>query len=185
MTEILFKVLCDEYEEVARIFFEFKKTGEQIEGTHQIQKWVNNLFEENRQLKMENNELKLLVQNWESLDEEKDEQLDKQNQALKKLKKENEQLKSKNDDMRFLINNISAQRDEFHHGGRENANRVGKLEKENEELKKALGAILIEVKRDITNTNQTGEIRAFINPNSFNLISEVLRKYGALKEWYE
>ena len=96
MTEILFKVLCDEYEEVARIFFEFKKTGEQIEGTHQIQKWVNNLFEENRQLKMENNELKLLVQNWESLDEEKDEQLDKQNQALKKLKKENEQLKQSN-----------------------------------------------------------------------------------------
>ena len=59
------------------------------------------------------------------------------------------------------------------------------LYKENEELKKALGAILLEVKRDISNTNQTGEIRVFINPNSFNLISEVLRKYGALKEWYK
>ena len=54
------------------------------------------LEKENKQLKMENNELKLLVQNWESLDEEKDEQLDKQNQALKKLKKENEQLKQSN-----------------------------------------------------------------------------------------
>ena len=38
--------------------------------------------------------------------------------------------------------------------------------------------------RDISNTNQTGEIKAFINPNSFELISEVLKKYGALKEWY-
>ena len=59
------------------------------------------------------------------------------------------------------------------------------LEKENEQLKKVLGAILLEVKRDITNTNQTGEIKVFINPNSFEMISEVLRKYGALKEWYE
>ena len=42
---------------------------------------------------MGNNKLKLLVQNWEALDEEKDGQLDRQNQALKKLKKENEQLK--------------------------------------------------------------------------------------------
>ena len=48
---------------------------------------------ENKQLKMENNSLKLLVQNWEALDEEKDEQLDRQNQALKKLVKENAQLK--------------------------------------------------------------------------------------------
>ena len=59
------------------------------------------------------------------------------------------------------------------------------LYEENEELKKVLGVILLEVKRDISNTNQAGEIRVFINPNSFNLISEVLRKYGALKEWYE
>ena len=58
------------------------------------------------------------------------------------------------------------------------------LEEENEQLKKVLGAILLEVKQDISNTNQTGEIKVFINPNSFNLISEVLRKYGALKEWY-
>ena len=62
---------------------------------------------------------------------------------------------------------------------------LNRLTEENEQLKKVLGAILLEVKRDISNINQTGEIRVFINPNSFNLISEVLRKYGALKEWYE
>ena len=43
------------------------------------------VIEENEQLKMEIDSLKLLVQNWEALDEEKDEQLDKQNQALKKF----------------------------------------------------------------------------------------------------
>jgi len=62
---------------------------------------------------------------------------------------------------------------------------VNTIVEENEQLKKVLGAILLEVKQDISNTHQTGEIRAFINPNSFDLISEVLRKYGALKEWYE
>jgi len=60
-----------------------------------------------------------------------------------------------------------------------------RLKKENEQLKKVLGAILLEVRRDISNTNQTGEIKVFINPNSFDLISEVLKKYGALKGWYE
>lgn len=59
------------------------------------------------------------------------------------------------------------------------------LTEENEELKKTLGAILLEVKRDISIRNQTGEIKVFINPNKFELISEVLKKYGALKEWYE
>ena len=61
---------------------------------------------------------------------------------------------------------------------------IDKLIKENEQLKKVLGAILLEVKQDISNTNQTGEIKVFINPNSFELISEVLKKYGALKGWY-
>lgn len=63
-------------------------------------------------------------------------------------------------------------------------NLMNNIAQENEELKKVLGSILREVKRDISNTNQTGEITVVINPNSFNLISEVLRKYGALKEWY-
>ena len=62
--------------------------------------------------------------------------------------------------------------------------RLNELNNENEELKKVLGAILLEVKQDISSTNQTGEIIVFINPNSFDLISEVLKKYGALKEWY-
>ena len=47
-----------------------------------------------------------------------------------------------------------------------------------------MGAILLEVKRDIAITNYTGEIKVFINPGRFELISEVLKKYGALKEWY-
>lgn len=102
--KILYRVLFDENEEVARIFFEIKETNEIIEGAHQIQKWANNLFEENK-----------------------------------------------------------------------------KLKSENEELKKVLGAILFEIKRDINvfNTKQAGEIKVFIHPNSFDLISEVLRKYGA------
>ena len=97
---------------------------------------------------------------------------------LNHFSEENEQLK-------FELQSISDQRDEFHRGARENANRVGKLEKENEQLKKVLGSILIEVRRDISNTNYIGEIKVFINSNSFELISEVLRKYGALKDWYE
>ena len=97
---------------------------------------------------------------------------------LNHFSEENEQLK-------FELQSTSDQRDEFHRGARENANRVGKLEKENEQLKKVLGSILIEVRRDISNTNYIGEIKVFINSNSFELISEVLRKYGALKDWYE
>lgn len=61
-------------------------------------------------------------------------------------------------------------------------NLLNDLAEENGQLKKVLGAILLEVKRDISNTNQTGEIKVFINPNSFDLISEVLREYGALRE---
>ena len=61
-------------------------------------------------------------------------------------------------------------------------NLLNDLAEENEQFKKVLGAILLEVKRDISNTNQTGEIKVFINPNSFDLISEVLREYGALRE---
>jgi hypothetical protein len=64
-------------------------------------------------------------------------------------------------------------------------NRLNELFDENEQLKQVLGNILLEVKRDITITNCTGEIKVFINQNSYELISDVLRKYGALKEWYE
>ena len=59
------------------------------------------------------------------------------------------------------------------------------LNDENEELKQVLGSILIEVRRDISATNHSGEVKAFVNPNSFDLISDVLKKYGALKGWYE
>ena len=47
---------------------------------------------------------------------------------------------------------------------------LGKIQ----QLKKVLGAILLEVKRDISNTNQTGEIRVFINPHSFNFGNNTL-----------
>ena len=67
---------------------------------------------------------------------------------------------------------------------KQTVDKLNQLYEENEELKKTLGAMLLEVKRDITITNKTGEIKVFINPNRFELISEVLKKYGALKEWY-
>lgn len=70
-----------------------------------VELW-NKRVEENKQLKKENQELKLLVQDWEALDEEKNEELDGQNQALKKLKKENKQLKSENQNLRKCINEI-------------------------------------------------------------------------------
>ncbi len=61
MTEKLlvqYKVLCDDYEEVRRILFEIIETGEEIEGHYQIQKWINDLYAENEQLKKENELLK-------------------------------------------------------------------------------------------------------------------------------
>ena len=62
---------------------------------------------------------------------------------------------------------------------------LNQLNDENEQLKQVLGSILIEVRRDISATNHSGEVKAFVNPNSFDLISNVLKKYGALKDWYE
>ena len=59
------------------------------------------------------------------------------------------------------------------------------LVEENEQLKEVLGSILIEVRRDISATNHSSEVKAFVTPNSFDLISDVLKKYGALKDWYE
>lgn len=56
---------------------------------------------------------------------------------------------------------------------------------ENEQLKQVLGSILIEVRKDISATNHSSEVKAFVNLNSFDLISNVLKKYGALKDWYE
>jgi hypothetical protein len=56
MTEkqlIQYKVLCDEDEEIVRILFEIVETGKEIEGYHQIQEWVNNLYVENEQLKQQ------------------------------------------------------------------------------------------------------------------------------------
>ena len=60
-----------------------------------------------------------------------------------------------------------------------------RLLNENEQLKEVLGSILIEVRRDISATNHSVEVKAFVTPNSFDLIVDVLKKYGALKDWYE
>ena len=49
-------------------------------------------FLENFNLKKENRTLKLLVQNWEQLDDEKDEQLEKMNDSLKRLVEEKKKL---------------------------------------------------------------------------------------------
>jgi len=64
------------------------------DGERMTYREVTDLLNKNDELKMTNNSLKLLVQNWEALDNEKDEQLDRQNQALIELKKEKERWKS-------------------------------------------------------------------------------------------
>lgn len=80
------------------------------------------------------------------------------------LEKENEQLKNSVDILDKVRN---------------------ELIDENEQLKEVLGSILIEVQREISATNHSSEVKAFVTPNSFDLISDVLKKYGALKDWYE
>lgn len=92
--KILYRVLCDEYEEVARIFFEITETGEQIEGTHQIQKWVNSLFEEKEKLKSENEDMRRLINNISLQRDEFHRGARENANHVGKLKKENKKLKS-------------------------------------------------------------------------------------------
>lgn len=100
--KILYKVLCDDYEEVRRILFEIEETGEQIEGWHQIQKWVNSLFEENEKLKKENQRLSeqkhIYKQDWKHLCIDKE-----------LLDSENEKLKKENNDLIKLINDLGSE----------------------------------------------------------------------------
>ena len=95
---IQYKVLCDEYEEVARILFEIIESGEQIEGHHQIQEWVNNLYKENNELLRENKQLKSKLEEskkahsncdklWWELHDEK-EQLEKEHEKLTSVNQE-------------------------------------------------------------------------------------------------
>ena len=51
--------------------------------------------------------------------------------------------------------------------------RMNELAEENEQLKQVLGSILIEVRKDIGATNHSGEVKAVVNPNSFDLIYDV------------
>lgn len=87
--KILYRVLFDENEEVARIFFEVTETGEQIEGSHQIQKWVNSLFEENKELRFKNRGLQSELQIFK-------EDVTHSNLQINKLADENKQLKHNN-----------------------------------------------------------------------------------------
>lgn len=73
MTEkrlIQYKVLCDDYEEVRRILFEIIETGEEIEGYHQIQEWVDNLYKENKQLKQDKKRLIGFLHRYKNIDVE-------------------------------------------------------------------------------------------------------------------
>lgn len=87
------------------------------------------------------------------------------------LLKENKELQGKYDRQLWIYNGLGCEYDQ--------------LKEENEELKQVLGSMLIEVKQEISASHKTGEIRAFINPKNYNLISDVLRRYGALKGWYD
>lgn len=109
---------------------------------------LNDFSEENKQLKKENNELKLLVQNWEALDEEKDEQIDRQSQALKKLKKENEQLKSKN---RGLQSELQIFKEDVTHSNLQ----ISKLIDENEQLKQEIKDLRINVSDKVTEKDKS------------------------------
>ena len=109
-----FNVLDEVFDDVDYYYekcIRLNKENEQLKHRLAISEkanFVTALAKENEQLKKENNELKLLVQNWESLDDEKDSQLDKQNNALKKLKKENQLLKERlaeQNDIEWLRNN--------------------------------------------------------------------------------
>lgn len=92
---IQYKVLCDEYEEVARILFEIIESGEQIEGHHQIQEWVNNLYKENNELLRENKRLKSKLEESKKAHSNCDKLWWELHDEKEQLKKENEQLKSK------------------------------------------------------------------------------------------
>ena len=95
-----------------------------ILGEDELVDIINELNDEHKQLKMGIDSLKLLVQNWEALDEEKDEQLDKQNQALKKFYDENEHIKK-------IIQNYNA--NEYKHSSDALADIMDILEKRNKD----------------------------------------------------
>lgn len=52
-----FRVITNDKEEISRIFFEEKVTGEIIEGRGNITRWINKLVNENGQLKQDKKRL--------------------------------------------------------------------------------------------------------------------------------
>ena len=137
--KILYRVLCDEYEEVARIFFEIKETGEQIEGSHQIQKWINNVFNENEQLKSKNRGLQSELQIFKK-------DATHSNLQINKLADENEQLKQ---NLRMV------------------EKRADKVYEENEQLKKD-ATTLIYANQDYRQQNQNLQKQLDYIQNSIN-----------------
>ena len=100
-----FKEIIDHHRQDKQIsVFEFlKQVGEQDKAFKKVKKENKELKEDYLQQKArieqqlteyikENRTLKLLVQNWEKLDDEKDEQLEKMNDSLKRRVEENKQL---------------------------------------------------------------------------------------------
>ena len=143
--KILYRVLCDEYEEVARIFFEIKETGEQIEGSHQIQKWINNVFNENEQLKSKNRGLQSELQIFK-------EDITHSNLQINKLTDENEELKQQLK-TRVIVNKQYEE--------------LQRLKKENEQLKKD-ATTLIYANQDYRQQNQNLQKQLDYIQNSIN-----------------
>lgn len=177
MTEKRFKYTFKGIEDTLESDEECKYTLCNKDGFQDLCEMLNELNDENEQLKKEY--LKLDHRHGLLHDECLDVECERD--SLKKdvesLEKENEQLKIRFKEERDTAMKLGSECDSL-------TIKNQKLKQENEELKQVLGSILIEVKQQIS-THKTGEIRAFINPNSFDLISDVLRRYGALKEWYD
>ena len=105
-----------------------------ILGEDELVDIINELNDEHKQLKMGIDSLKLLVQNWEALDEEKDGQLDRQNQALKKLVKENEQLKNELEKLSYANEDLLEEKRIW----KQMSDEYTKLSYENEQLKQRI-----------------------------------------------
>ena len=163
--------------------------------------WLNDLHEENMQLKQQREELfyreRDTKNEWRELKKENEQLKQKVNfykdfqKDARELEKENEQLKSENGDMKRLINNISLQRDEFLRGARENANCVGKLIKENKQLKLTIKEVteLLSEEVDLFSDKATEhDINAYVelkeldNKDAFYMATATKKAIKMLKE---
>ena len=65
-----FRVITNDKEEISRIFFEEKVTGEIIEGRGNITRWINKLVNENGQLKQDKKRLIGFLHRYKGVDVE-------------------------------------------------------------------------------------------------------------------